>query len=193
MRRQAVSAAPPQGMEKKRKQTVDNRRFIVYNKNTKKDKGGFHMKLAEALIERAELQRKNAELLKRINDNVLVQEGDDPAEQPEELMAEYEKNRERLLFLVRRINATNQAVPFDGEGSVADAIIRRDNMKARIGVYRSVCASATIRVDRYSQKEVRYVRCIDPKELQAVIDRLSKEYRELDTKLQGINWTVDLL
>ena len=159
MRRQAVSAAPPQGMEKKRKQTVDNRRFIVYNKNTKKDKGGFHMKLAEALIERAELQRKNAELLKRINDNVLVQEGDDPAEQPEELMAEYEKNRERLLFLVRRINATNQA----------------------------------IRVDRYSQKEVRYVRCIDPKELQAVIDRLSKEYRELDTKLQGINWTVDLL
>ena len=68
------------------------------------------MKLAEALIERAELQRKNAELLKRINDNVLVQEGDDPAEQPEELMAEYEKNRERLLFLVRRINATNQAL-----------------------------------------------------------------------------------
>lgn len=151
------------------------------------------MKLAEALIERAELQRRNAELLKRINDNVLVQEGDDPAEQPKELLAEYEKNRERLLFLVRRINATNQAVPFDGEGSVADAIIRRDNMKARMGAYRSICASATIRVDRYSQKEVRYVRCIDPKELQAVIDRLSKEYRELDTKLQGINWTVDLL
>ena len=32
------------------------------------------MKLAEALIERAELQRKNGELVKRISDNLLVQE-----------------------------------------------------------------------------------------------------------------------
>jgi len=151
------------------------------------------MKLAEALIERSEIQKRNAELIKRINDNVLVQEGDDPAENPEELIAEYEKNKARLLFLIRKINATNQATPFDGEGSVADAIIRRDSLKSRIGTYRSICACATIRVDRYSQKEVRFVRCVDAKQLQAVIDRLCKEYREMDTKLQGINWTTDLL
>lgn len=151
------------------------------------------MKLAEALIERAEIQRKNAELIKRIGENVLVQEGDEPAEQPEDLIAEYERNRERLLLLARRINATNQVTPFDGEGSAADAIIRRDSLKARIGAYRSICSSATIRVDRYSQKEVKFVRCIDTAALRDKIDALSKEYRELDTKLQGINWTVELI
>ncbi len=151
------------------------------------------MKLAEALIERAELQKQNGELVKRISDNVLIQEGDEPAENPEELIAQYEKNRDRLLYLMRHINLTNQTIPFDEEGSLADAIIRRDNLKAKIGTYRSICASANIRVNRYSQKEVRYVRCIDTKKLQTLIDSLSKEYRELDTRLQGINWTVDLI
>ena len=35
------------------------------------------MKLAEALIERAELQKENAKLLERIKDNTMVQDGDD--------------------------------------------------------------------------------------------------------------------
>lgn len=151
------------------------------------------MKLAEALIERAEIQRKNVELVKRISENAIVQEGDEPAENPEDLIKEYEKSRDRLLYLMRKINLTNQATPFDENGSLADAIIRRDDLKARIGTYRSICASGTIRYDRYSQKELRYIRCIDTPRLQALIDKLSKEYRELDTKLQGLNWTVDLL
>lgn len=49
------------------------------------------MKLAEALIERAELQKINAQFLYRIESNTKVQEGDKPAEDPMELMAEYEK------------------------------------------------------------------------------------------------------
>lgn len=50
------------------------------------------MKLAEALIERAELQKKNAQLIGRILSNTKVQEGDSPAEEPEELIKLYEKN-----------------------------------------------------------------------------------------------------
>ena len=50
------------------------------------------MKLAEALIERAEIQKENAQLLSRMTSNVIVQEGDAPIEQPQELIAEYEKN-----------------------------------------------------------------------------------------------------
>ena len=151
------------------------------------------MKLAEALIERAELQRKNGELVKRISDNLLVQEGDKPAEDPKALLAQYEKNRDRLLYLMRHINLTNQTVPFDEEGSLADAIIRRDNLKNKIATYRSICASGNVRIDRYSPKEVRYVRTLDTPALQAQVDSLSKQYRQLDTRLQGINWTVDLV
>ncbi len=30
-------------------------------------------------------------------------------------------------------------------------------------------------------------------QLQREINKYSKEYRELDTKLQGLNWTIDLM
>ena len=61
------------------------------------------MKLAEALIERAELQKKNAQLLQRIEGNALVQEGDVisidiPARKLDLLVdeAELERRRARL-------------------------------------------------------------------------------------------------
>lgn len=151
------------------------------------------MKLAEALIERAELQKKNAQLLHRIESNVLVQEGDVPAEEPEELMREYEENMARLLLLVQKINATNSAAPFGDGETVADAIARRDGLGAKIKAYRAIYDAAAIRQDRYSQKEVKFVRCVDVKTVQGIVNRLSKEYRETDTKLQAINWTTDLV
>ena len=150
------------------------------------------MKLAEALIERAEIQKRNVQLFNRITSNVRVQEGDIPAEEPEELIAEYEENMKRLLFLVQKINKTNDTTPF-GNGTVADAIAQRDNLKTKIGIYRSVYEAATIRQERYNTKEIKFVRCIDAKALQHTINELSKQNREIDTKLQGINWTVDLI
>ena len=151
------------------------------------------MKLAEALIERAELQKKNAQRFQRIERTALVQEGDAPAEEPAELRAEYEGNMERLLLLIRRINATNSVAPFGQGETVADAIARRDCLGAKIKAYRGIYEAAAIRQDRYSQKEVKFVRCVDVKAVQDTINRLSKEYRETDTKLQAINWTTDLV
>ena len=126
------------------------------------------MKLAEALIERAEIQKINAQLLNRMTSNVMVQEGDAPAEQPQELIAEYEKNMERLLFLIKNINKTNDVTPFEN-GTIADAIAQRDCLKSKINVYRSIYESATIKHDRYNTNEIKFVRCIDAKELQYTI------------------------
>jgi len=151
------------------------------------------MKLAEALIERAEIQKKNGRLVERIKDNAKVQEGDSPAEKPEELISEYEKNMARFLELVKRINNTNSKTPFDDNMSIADAIALRDCLGIKIKTYRTFYDSGTIKRDRYSRNEIKFVRSIDVVALQKQIDIFSKEYRELDTKLQGINWTVDLL
>ena len=151
------------------------------------------MKLAEALIQRAEIQKKNGQLISRIKANTKVQEGDLPSEKPEELIAEYEESMARFLELVQRINQTNCKTPFDDKKSIADAIALRDCLGTKIRAYREFYESATIRLDRYRLNEIKAVRCIDVKELQKQIDKLSKEYREIDTKLQGINWTVDLL
>ncbi|MEY8320773.1 DIP1984 family protein [Lachnospiraceae bacterium 46-61] len=150
------------------------------------------MKLAEALIERAEIQKENAQLLNRMTGNVIVQEGDVPIEQPQQLIAEYEKNMERLLFLVQNINKTNDVTPFEN-GTIADAIAKRDCLKSKINVYRSIYEVATMKQQRYNANEIKFVRCIDAKALQHTINQLSKEYREIDTKLQCLNWNVDLI
>ena len=34
---------------------------------------------------------------------------------------------------------------------------------------------------------------INVKEKQKELDKMSKEYREIDTLLQGLNWTTDLV
>ena len=65
------------------------------------------MKLAEALQERADLNRNIEQLRKRLNSNVLVQEGERTAEEPERLKRELDASVERLAYLISRINLTN--------------------------------------------------------------------------------------
>ena len=61
------------------------------------------MKLAEALQERADLNRNIEQLRKRLNSNVLVQEGERTAEEPERLKRELDASVERLAYLISRI------------------------------------------------------------------------------------------
>ena len=46
------------------------------------------MKLAEALMERSDLKTRIEQLAARLNENAKVQEGDEPAENPAELLDE---------------------------------------------------------------------------------------------------------
>jgi hypothetical protein len=40
--------------------------------------------------------------------------------------------------------------------------------------------------------ELRYVSTVNVAELQALIDRLARDYRELDARIQATNWLTDL-
>ena len=74
------------------------------------------MKLAEALSIRKDLQKRIQQLGQRIGNNVKVQEGDEPLEQPEELMKELDSCLVQLENLIWRINATNmQTVNAEGK------------------------------------------------------------------------------
>ncbi len=149
------------------------------------------MKLAEALIQRADLKKRIAQLEARMAANVKVQDGDEPAEDVHVLIDEYEQLMTQLEDLTIQINKTNHATNFDGV-TIADAIAKRDALKAKMRAYRNLQEEASVIYDRYSAKEIKLVRCIDVKELQQTIDDLSKRYRQLDTKMQSLNWTVDL-
>jgi hypothetical protein len=148
------------------------------------------MKLAEALIARADLQKKISQLVTRMQSNAKVQEGEVPAEDVAALMDLFEYMSAELEGLVKLINRTNGRTTF-GDGTLTDAIAERDSVRSRITAYRALCDEAAIKQDRYSRSEVKYVRCVDMAQLQHTIDALSKRYRELDTAIQAANWTTE--
>ena len=72
------------------------------------------MKLANALSQRAELQTCIRQLEERLNNNAQVQEGEEPAEDPMELLRELDEDYAQLEALIARINRTNSATLVDG-------------------------------------------------------------------------------
>lgn len=150
------------------------------------------MKLASALSERSDIQRRLSELSERLANNAKVQEGDTPAEDPQALLAEMDALIDRLETLIYRINMTNSKVETDGV-SMTMMIARRDCLKKRIAMLRGFLDCASSKVERYSRAEIAVHSTVDVKELQKQVDGLSRELRELDEKIQELNWTTELL
>lgn len=150
------------------------------------------MKLAEALHLRSDLQKRIAQLGDRLNANAKVQEGDDPAEDPVVLLSELENGTAELACLIAAINLTNSRTVVDGK-TLTERIAEKDALALRISLLRNFIAQASSKVDRYSNKEIRIRSTVDVREQQKKLDVLSKELRELDVKIQGLNWTTDLI
>lgn len=151
------------------------------------------MKLAEALILRADMQKRLEQIRNRLYNNVVVQEGEEPSENPEELLKEFIFLQDDLNNIIKSINRTNNNTPFNDKMSLADALVERDSILAKRSLFSGAAERASQRQDRYSRTEIKNVSTIDIKEYQSQADELAKAYRELDTKIQGLNWNVDLL
>ncbi len=149
------------------------------------------MKLAEALNQRADLQKRIAQLRDRLSNNVKVQEGDQPAEKPEDLFKELEGSLKQLKDLIVSINRTNQETIWEGK-TLTGMIAEKDVLSLHISTLRSTLDAANVRSDRYSRNEIKFIRTIDVNELQKKVDDLSRDLRELDSKLQQANWMTDL-
>lgn len=151
------------------------------------------MLLAEALAERAEAQRRYEQIMQRLLRAVRVQEGDEPPEDPKELIAEANKTLDRLNELIRRINHTNSATPLDTDQTITDAISFRDICLRRRKLYSDVATKAGTAQDRYTRSEIKFVSAVNVSEMQKKVDQLSRDYRNLDTRIQKMNWEVELL
>src|SRR5690554_2349663 len=151
------------------------------------------MKLAEALILRADYQKRAAQLRQRIVSNAKVQEGEEPAENPQLLLKEFEQLAEGTFDLIKRINKTNINTQFDAERSLTDALAERDILAVRRKVYADLVDAASASQDRYSRSEIKVESTVSVKEIQKQVDALAKAYRELDTAIQGLNWSTDLV
>ena len=149
------------------------------------------MKLAEALNQRADLQKRIAQLRERLSNNVKVQEGDQPAENPDDLFKELEGSLKQLKDLIVSINRTNQETIWEGK-TLTEMIAEKDVLSMHLGTLRATLEAANVRSDRFSRNEIKFVRTIDVNALQKKVDDLSKELRELDSKLQQANWVTEM-
>lgn len=150
------------------------------------------MKLAEALIQRADIQKRIASLKDRITRMAQVQEGDEPVEAPEKLIEKVRTLAQEMESFIVRINRTNMVTKLADGQTLTAALARRDILALQAGVLRSAMEAATQRADRYSAKELRYVATLDLVRLQDRIDALGQELRELTTAVQAANWQVEL-
>jgi len=151
------------------------------------------MKLAEALILRADCQKRIGQLKSRLQTNAKVQEGDVPAEAPQDLIAELVRVSAELLNLIRRINRTNSTTEFAGTLTISDALAERDVLTLQRAVYVELAQEASISHARYSRSEVKYIATVDVAEIQKRTDEFAKQYRELDTRIQELNWQTELV
>ena len=150
------------------------------------------MKLANALSQRAELQTCIRQLEERLNNNAQVQEGEESAEDPMELLRELDEDYAQLEALIARINRTNSVTLVDGV-PLSDLLARRECMTGRLRILRDFLNSASAVVNRRTVGEIRIRSAVNVRELQKQVDRDAKALRELDETIQEKNWTTELV
>ena len=151
------------------------------------------MKLSETLALRADTQKRIMQLRERLRASALVQEGEAPPEDPQELLAELDRLLGQLRDLVGRINRSNLAARLPNGTSLTEALAERDTLALRHSILEAVAEAATNRVNRYSRTEIRMVPTVDVGAVRRQADAVARERRELDTAIQGINWSTELL
>lgn len=157
------------------------------------------MKLAEALLERGDLQKRVEQLRHRITSNARYQEGEAPAEDPVALLAEVGTVLASLERLVVAINLTNSATVLPAStalpagGTMTEALARRDALRTRHAIV-TAAADAASGQNSYRQlrSELRELSALPIAELRAEADQVARSLRELDIVIQSTNWEADL-
>jgi hypothetical protein len=95
---------------------------------------------------------------------------------------------QELEALVVRINKTNNKTVVKGEGSLMEALAKRDSLKMLSEKLRNIRYAAQVN----NSGEANLKTTIDIAKLQAEMDETGRVFREIDSKIQEINWLTEL-
>jgi hypothetical protein len=157
------------------------------------------MKLAEALALRSDAKKRLDQLRSRAVASARFQEGEPPVEDAAALHREAQAVVDEIEALVRRINRTNAATEMEAGVTITDAIARRDALAAKHKLTSTLADAAAGHGSdrgwstRQLRSELRDVTDLPVPELRREADRIARDYRDLDTRLQATNWSTDLI
>ena len=127
------------------------------------------MILAEALIRRKEFKTRIADLQRRLQSVLVVQEGDTPFENPQELLTLLGDMLGEYQALIAAIHRTNLIARLPDGRSLTEAIVARDILDERMAILRGLADQAGRVSERIAHSELRYVPQVDVAELRRTV------------------------
>ncbi len=144
------------------------------------------------MIERRDLLDLILSLERRIRNNIKIQEGDEPSEDPEKLMIEINRLFEKLTNTRKRIDYANISTKVMEDITLNDLIVKQRILKKKHRVISAIVEEASNKQRRYSNTEIKDIVTLDIKKYLKEMDGIAKEIRELDVTLQRLNWEIDV-
>lgn len=148
------------------------------------------MKLAEALIKRRDIDTAISNLNLCLEENIKVIEGVKPFENPDEIIATMCKLIDEQTELVQKINAVNSTTVTEDGKTLNELLTVREQLKRRHKILDKAYKYA-YRNGRYD--ETKFVITADMKNLKNKIAESAKDFRNLDNRIQAINWSTEFI
>lgn len=151
------------------------------------------MKLAEALVLRADLQKKLENLKKRLANSVLKLDDIQVIEDPAILKLEADETIAILYSLIDRIYRTNQSVILPSGQSMVTVLAKRDELVERRKLLDYIINKSLPDSGLYFNERGKWQPAIDISTYQKQMDDIAMQIRRLNLGIQQTNWQVDLV
>lgn len=132
-----------------------------------------------------------ASLKSRIAENVKVQDGDEPSENPNNLLIQSSQLIGELYQLIEHIYRTNANALLTNGKTMLTMLTERDELAERHRLLQSAIDNAKTEGDRYSYREIKWQKVVDIAALQKQADDIAAKLRNLNIAIQAANWQIE--
>ena len=152
----------------------------------------FLMKLAEALILQANHQNRILSLKNRINHQVLIPEGEEPSEDPNELLKIVFTLNAELQRLKHQIHLAHVKSILDTGERLIDLLVERDTLDEQHQILTDAIKHTFLDSDNNHHHNLKWVKVIPVSRLQKYADDINARLCQLNIKIQAATWNIDV-
>lgn len=150
------------------------------------------MKLAEALLLQDHHINRIMSLKIRINHQVLIPDGDEPSEDPNELLKTIFTLNAELQQLHHQIHLTHvQSVLNTGE-RLLDLLVERDTLNEQYKILNEAIKHTFLDNNHLIKNQNKWIKAIPVSRLQKYADDINNRLYQLNSKIQAATWNIEL-
>lgn len=156
------------------------------------------MKLAEALMIRAELKKEIDILLDKIIESAVLHDDEEKLEDPNEYLLKLNNHLNELFLTEKKILKTNFESSFDEKRTIYEALLEKQHLARILHRYERLIDSVKKKLKPFYYyediKKYEKPEClIDIKKLIFEKEQFENSYKKLNQQIQKRNWEIDVL